>query len=64
MKLNPQGCVPLIYPNRRTSGLYGPADLNRNLNISKWAFNSDVGDLLEPEYISNNQLVLAVLKEK
>ena len=58
------GYVPLIYPNRRTSGLYGPADLNRNLNISKWAFNSDVGDLLEPEYISNNQLVLAVLKEK
>jgi peptidyl-prolyl cis-trans isomerase D len=58
------GYIPLIYPNRRTSGLYGPADLNRNLNISKWAFNSDVGDLLEPEYISNNQLVLAVLKEK
>ena len=58
------GYVPLIYPNRRTSGLYGPADLNRNLNTSKWAFNSDVGDLLEPEYISNNQLVLAVLKEK
>ena len=58
------GYIPLIYPNRRTSGLYGPTDLNRNLNISKWAFNSDVGDLLEPEYISNNQLVLAVLKEK
>ena len=58
------GYVPLIYPNRRTTGLYGPRDLNRNLNISKWAFNSDVGDLLEPEYISNNQLVLAVLKEK
>ena len=58
------GYIPLIYPNRRTSGLYGPGELNRNLNISKWAFNSDVGDLLEPEYISNNQLVLAVLKEK
>lgn len=58
------GYVPLIYPNRRTAGLYGPNELNRNLNISRWAFNSDIGGLLEPEYISNNQLVLAVLKEK
>ena len=58
------GYVPLIYPNRRTSGLYGPADLNRNMNIARWAFNSNSGDLLEPEYISNNQLVLAVVKEK
>jgi peptidyl-prolyl cis-trans isomerase D len=58
------GYVPLIYPNRRSSGLYGPSDLNRNMNISRWAFNSNVGDLLEPEYISNNQLVLAVVKEK
>ena len=58
------GYVPLIYPNRRTSGLYGPTDLNRNMNISRWAFNSNSGDLLEPEYISNNQLVLAVVKEK
>ena len=58
------GYVPLIYPNRRTSGLYGPADLNRNMNIARWAFNNDIGDLLEPEYISNNQLVLAVIKEK
>ena len=58
------GYVPLIYPNRRTAGLYGPNELNRNLNVSRWAFNSDIGGLLEPEYISNNQLVLAVLKEK
>ena len=58
------GYVPLIYPNRRTSGLYGPADLNRNMNIARWAFNSNSGDLLEPEYISNNQLVLAVVNEK
>jgi len=58
------GYVPLIYPNRRTAGLYGPNELNRNLNISRWAFNSAIGGLLEPEYISNNQLVLAVLKEK
>ena len=58
------GYVPLIYPNRRTSGLYGPTDLNRNMNIARWAFNSNSGDLLEPEYISNNQLVLAVVKEK
>ena len=58
------GYVPLIYPNRRTAGLYGPNELNRNLNISRWAFNSNIGGLLEPEYISNNQLVLAVLKEK
>ncbi|MDG1440214.1 MAG: peptidylprolyl isomerase [Flavobacteriales bacterium] len=58
------GYVPLIYPNRRTSGLYGPADLNRNMNIARWAFNSNSGDLLEPEYISNNQLVLAVVKKK
>ena len=27
------GYVPLIYPNRRSSGLYGPSDLNRNMNI-------------------------------
>ena len=58
------GYVPLIYPNRRTSGLYGPAELNRNMNIARWAFNNNVGDLLEPEYISNNQLVLAIIKEK
>jgi peptidyl-prolyl cis-trans isomerase D len=58
------GYVPLIYPNRNNPGLYGPADLKRNINIAKWAFNSSNGDLLEPEYISNNQLVLAVVKEK
>ena len=34
------------------------------MNIARWAFNNDIGDLLEPEYISNNQLVLAVIKEK
>ena len=34
------------------------------MNMARWAFNNDIGDLLEPEYISNNQLVLAVIKEK
>ena len=58
------GYVPLIYPNRRSTGLYGPAELNRNLNIAKWAFNSEVGEIMEPEYIANNQLVIAVLTEK
>ena len=38
--------------------------LNRNLNIAKWAFNSEVGEIMEPEYIANNQLVIAVLTEK
>jgi peptidyl-prolyl cis-trans isomerase D len=60
------GYVPLIFPNRRTSGFYGPRELNRNLNIAKWAFalNSEVGDIMEPEYISNNKLIIAVLTEK
>ena len=34
------------------------------MNIARWAFNNNIGDLLEPEYISNNQLVLAIIKEK
>jgi peptidyl-prolyl cis-trans isomerase D len=58
------GYVPLIFPNRRTSGFYGPRELNRNLNIAKWAFNNDVGNIMEPEYIADNKLVIAVLKEK
>ena len=58
------GYVPLMFPNRRTNGLYGPQEFNRNLNIAKWAFNSDIGDIMEPEYIADNKLVIAVLREK
>ncbi len=64
LSVKESGYVPLIYPNSRTTGLYGPAELNRNMNIAKWAFNSEIGDIMEPEIISDRQLVIAVLKEK
>ncbi len=63
-EIKSSGYVPLVFPNRRTNGFYGPRELNRNMNIAKWAFNSDVNEVMEPEYISDNQLVIAVLKEK
>ena len=34
------------------------------MNIAKWAFNSEIGDIMEPEIISDRQLAIAVLKEK
>ena len=64
LSVKESGYVPLIYPNRRTTGFYGPAELNRNMNIAKWAFNSEIGDIMEPEIISDRQLAIAVLKEK
>ncbi len=64
LEVKESGYVPLIYPNRRTEGFYGPKDLNRNLNVSKWAFNSEIGSIMEPEYISDKQLAIAVLTEK
>jgi peptidyl-prolyl cis-trans isomerase D len=64
LQVKQSGYVPLIYPNRRSTGLYGPTELNRNLNVAKWAFNSEVGQIMEPEYNGNNQLVIAVLTEK
>lgn len=64
LSVKKSGYVPLIYPNRRTPGFYGPAELNRNMNIAKWAFNSETGDIMEPEIISDRELVIAVLKEK
>ncbi len=63
-EIKSSGYVPLVFPNRRTNGFYGPRELNRNINIAKWAFNSDINEIMEPEYISDNQLVIAVLKEK
>jgi peptidyl-prolyl cis-trans isomerase D len=64
LSVKKSGYVPLIYPNRRTPGFYGPAELNRNMNIAKWAFNSEIGDIMEPEIVSDRQLAIAVLKEK
>ena len=67
------GDVPLTYFKNnnykylnRTSqnNLYGPVDLNRKLFIAKWAFNSEIGDIMEPDFISHNQIVIAQLTEK
>ena len=67
------GDVPLTYFKnnsfkylKRTSqnNLYGPVDLNRKLFIAKWAFNSEIGDIMEPDFISHNQIVIAQLTEK
>ena len=58
------GYIPLIYPNRRTNGFYGPSELNRNMGVAKWAFNADLGSIMEPKYINSNQLILAILTEK
>ena len=67
------GDVPLTYfknnnfkYSNRTSqnNLYGPAELNRKLFISKWAFNSEIGDIMEPDFISHNQIVITQLTEK
>ncbi len=67
------GDVPLTYFKNnnfqyidRTSqnNLYGPNELNRKLFMAKWAFNSEIGDVMEPDFISHNQIVIAQLKEK
>ena len=58
------GYIPLIYPNRRTNGFYGPSELNRNMGVAKWAFNADLGSIMEPKYINSNQLAIAILTEK
>ena len=58
------GYIPLIYPNRRTTGFYGPTELNRNMGVARWAFNTDLGGIMEPKYINSNQLAIAVLTEK
>ena len=63
LELKKSGYVPLIYPNRQSLGAYGPADLKRNINIAKWAFNNNSGSIMEPEYISSNELVIAQLDE-
>ena len=58
------GYTPLIYPNRRTTGFYGPTELNRNMGVARWAFNAELGGVMEPKYINSNQLAMAVLTEK
>ena len=72
-ELRSSGDVPLTYFKnnnfkylKRTSqnNLYGPVDLNRKLFIAKWAFNSEIGDIMEPDFISHNQIVIAQLTEK
>ena len=63
LELKKSGYVPLIYPNKQNPGAYGPAELKRNINIAKWAFNNDVGAIMEPEYISSNELIIAQLEQ-
>ena len=67
------GDVPLTYFNNNSfnylertkqNNFYGPNELNRSLIIAKWAFNAEIGDIFEPEYISHNKIVIAQLKEK
>ena len=65
LQVKKSGYIPLTYPDGQgNNGAFGPAELKRNLNIVKWAFNSEVGSIMEPEYISNNeQLVVCSLSE-
>tara|TARA_B100000700_G_C15028096_1_gene849206 strand:- start:87 stop:2318 length:2232 start_codon:yes stop_codon:yes gene_type:complete len=65
LQVKKSGYIPLTYPDGQgNNGAFGPAELNRNLNIVKWAFNSPIGSVMEPEYISNNeQLVVCSLTE-
>ena len=67
------GDVPLTYFNNNSfnylertkqNNFYGPNELNRKLFLAKWAFNAEIGDILEPDFISHNQIVIAQLKEK
>jgi peptidyl-prolyl cis-trans isomerase D len=51
-------------PRYLSQGFYGPFIDSKETDIAKWAFNSEIGEIMEPEYIINNQLVIAVLKEK
>jgi peptidyl-prolyl cis-trans isomerase D len=65
VQVKKSGYIPLTYPDGQgNNGAFGPAELKRNLNIVKWAFNSEIGSVMEPEYISNNeQLVICSLTE-
>mgnify|MGYP001165438019 CR=1 FL=1 len=51
-------------PQYTSLGLFGPYELNKDIDIAKWAFNNEVGHIMEPEDISENQIAIAVLKEK
>ena len=51
-------------PRYLSQGFYGPFIDSKETDIAKWAFNSKVGEIMEPEYIVNNQLIIASLTEK
>ena len=65
VEVKKSGYLPLTYPDGQgNNGAFGPAELKRNSNVVKWAFNNNVGAIMEPEYISNNeQLVICSLTE-
>ena len=64
LEVESSGYIPLIYPNRRTNGFAYASELNRNMGVAKWAFNADLGSIMEPKYINSNQLAIAILTEK
>ena len=49
-------------PQYTSLGLYGPYELNKDIDIAKWAFNNEVGHIMEPEDISENLSAISTVE--